>query len=173
VIEEERVMCAKQAKGAARAGAVVPVGLTLGEVEDLVRLARQYEKSMGVSRYFVRFASGPEMRARFRFVAQESEVLEAFARAQLENARGTDSEYTVEFLPRALVAFWGRTLSSLGSERSRRKMNRERLAVRKSVDAKLEAAVRDLYTRDREFARSEIATRREREVAWMQERLEA
>jgi hypothetical protein len=148
------------------------VVMTRAELEDLVRLARQYEKSMGFSRHFVRFASGPEMRARFRFVAQESDVLEAFARAELEAADSGDSDTrTVDFLPRTLIAFWGRALSSLRSDRSRRRLGRERLATRQAVETKLRDAFAELYRRDTVLARSEIETRREREIAWINEAL--
>jgi hypothetical protein len=152
----------------------VRLSLTRDELEDLVRLARQYEKSMGFSRFFVRFASGPEMRARFRFVAEESDVLEAFARAQLQAASNADTDvHEVDLLPRALIAFWGRALSSLRSERSRRRLGREALATRQGLEAMLRAAFVELRSRDATLAQSEIETRREREVVWIREALEA
>ena len=152
----------------------VTLSLNREEANDLVALARYYEKSMGVSRYFVRFASGPEMRARFRFVKLESDVLEQFARAIVERMHLTDAdEGETDITPRALVAFWGRALSSLNSSRSRRKLSPEKLRVRTSVEVRLRTAVARLQQAAPGVLDDEIATRRTSEAQWMRERLDS
>jgi hypothetical protein len=82
-----------------------------------------------------------------------------------------EEERAVSFTPRALVAFWGRALSSLDSQRSRRKMSDDQIRVREAVAAKLQNGVEALHRKSRKLMESEIATRRAPEVAWMLERL--
>jgi hypothetical protein len=148
------------------------LSLSLAEVNDLVKLARYYEKSMGFSRYLVRIASGSVMRARFRFVSEESRILEQFvASVRTEMEAGNETEREIRFTPRSLIAFWGRALSSLDSQRSRRKISAENLRLREDLTRKLQNAVTRLYERSRKLMESEISTRRAPEVTWMLERL--
>jgi len=147
--------------------------LSLTEVNDLVKLSRYYENSMGFSRYLVRVASGSVMRARFKFVSDESRILEQFASSiRTEMETGDEAEREVQFTPRSLVAFWGRALSSLDSQRSRRKMTAGTLQLREELALKLQNTVGKLHKRSRKLVESEIATRRAPEVTWMLERLQ-
>jgi hypothetical protein len=142
------------------------------EVEDLVTLSRYYEKSMGLSRHLVRIASGSVMRARFRFVSDESQILEKFASSVRNDMKEKgEEERPVPFTPRALVAFWGRALSSLDSQRSRRKMSDDQIRIREELTAKLQQAVAALYKKSRGAMEREIETRRATEAVWMRERL--
>jgi hypothetical protein len=148
------------------------IEFTRDEVADLVALARHYERTMGVSRHFVRFASGTEMRNRFQFVAEESKVLEQFASAMLTAMdESGDVNREIQITPRALIAFWGRALSSLDSSRSRRKLSPSRLELRMDVERKLQDAVTHLHRENPGLVEAEIATRRSREAVWMNERL--
>jgi hypothetical protein len=145
---------------------------SLQEAEDLLELARFYEKSMGASRFFVRLVSGSETRARFKFVAQESDILHAFMQATLADMRAAgEPTHDVVFTLRALVAFWGRAISSLESQRSRRKLSPKKLEARRALELRLREAVRSLHTQSPKMVDDELATRREREITWMQERL--
>ena len=165
-------MSKKARKPESHRGRQAAIELTREEVADLVRLARHYEKTMGVSRFFVRFISGAEMKSRFRFVEEESAVLEQFARSVLTNmeGKGQDSR-KVTITPRALLAFWGRALSSLQSSRSRRRLSPARLALRTTLEGKLQDAVTALHRESPAVVDAEVSTRRERETRWMQERL--
>lgn len=146
--------------------------MTRDEVADLMALARHYEKTMGISRHFVRFASGTEMRSRFHFVVEESKVLEQFASATLAGMDASDDEIReVGITPRALIAFWGRALSSLDSSRSRRKLSPSRLTLRTGLEEKLREAVTRLHREVPVQIDAEIETRRTREATWMKERL--
>jgi hypothetical protein len=142
-------------------------------VDDLVRLAHYYEKSMGLGRFFVRLASGPEMKARFRFVQEESDVLEQFASAIVASMQANgQAEIDAEITVRALIAFWGRALSSLNSSRSRRRLSPEKVRIRTALEARLHEKAADLRHVSPDLLTSEIATRRSSEVQWMRERLE-
>jgi hypothetical protein len=146
--------------------------LSLAEVTDLVEIARYYEKSMGFSRHAVRLVSGSVMRARFRFVSEESRILERFvASVRTEMEAENEPEREIKFTPRSLVAFWGRALSSLDSPRSTRKMSAENIRLREDLACKLQNSVAKLYKRSRKLVEAEIATRRAPEVRWMLERL--
>lgn len=151
----------------------VTLRLTRDEVDDLVGLAHYYEKTMGLSRFFVRLASGPEMKARFRFVQQESDVLEQFASAIVAAMRASDqAEIDAEITVRALIAFWGRALSSLNSSRSRRRLSSEKVRIRTALEAHLYEKIAGLRRVSPDLLLSEIATRRSSEAQWMHERLE-
>jgi hypothetical protein len=166
-------MAAKKRSSNAPSSFQASITLSAEHAADLIALARYYRTSMGIGRYLVRFGSGREMRARYRFVEDESKVLEAFAESVVQRLEGSNEPVgTVQMTPRALIAFWGRALSSLESTRSRRKLSPARLEVREAVEQQLRSAAAELLQQDRSRTLAEIHTRREREVAWMRERLQ-
>jgi hypothetical protein len=150
--------------------ATVTLSLTVEDVDDLVRVAGYYERSMGFMRHVVRLTSARAIRQRFRFVAEESRWLTVFAEATRADMRGSETE--VDFTPRALIAFWGRALSSLQSKRSRRRMTPTQLAQRELLAGKLERAAARLLLDKPGVMAEELRTRRASEVTWMRERLE-
>jgi hypothetical protein len=152
-----------------RSVSTVSVTLTRQQVDDLVRLAGYYQRSMGVMRHVVRLTSPGPIRRRFRYVAEESRYLQAFAESL--RAEMTDDAQSLEFTPRSLVAFWGRALSSLDSRRSRRRMSAEEIERREALTAVMRRAVERLWIKDPALTESEIATRRAPEAAWMREQL--
>jgi hypothetical protein len=147
----------------------VPVTLSREEVDDLVRLSGYYQRSMGVMRHIVRLTAGGPTRRRFKFVAEESKYLLAFA----ESVRSEMTAETIDaqFTPRTLVAFWGRALSSLNSKRSRRRLSAVDIERREILSDKFRRAVERLWLKDPELAEAEIATRRTTESDWMREAL--
>jgi hypothetical protein len=147
------------------------VGIRLNddELADLIDMATYYERSMGIMRHVVRVTSSREMRQRFRFIAEESRWLETFARAA-HDERSEDGE--IVFTARALVAFWGRALSSLQSKRSRRRMSPLKLEQRELLAEKLARSAEKLWLRNPELMAQEVAGRREPEAEWMWQRLD-
>lgn len=148
----------------------VKLDLTAGEIDDLAALAGYYERSMGMMRHVVRFTSPGPIRRRFQFVAEESRWLRAFAES-LQSAPA-ESRREVEFTPRALVAFWGRALSSLQSKRSRRRMSPGAIAARQVLSDKLGRAAAELWLRDPATLSREVGTRRAPEAEWMRRQIE-
>lgn len=132
----------------------------------LADLAHVYER-LGPFRAVVRVTSGPETRRRFRFVADESMLLQRLMERTAAEMRGDLAE--VPLTPRALIALWGRVLTGL--QKKRRGPDTETLARRALLDDKLSAAARALGARDPEALEREIRTRRLPEVEWMRERL--
>lgn len=143
----------------------ISVKLTRDEIDDLVQLARYYERSMGPMRHVVRLTSSGVIRRRFQFVAEESRWLAAFAESVRDEEAANAGEVT--FTPRSLVAFWGRALSSLNSKRSRRRLSPAALERREALAEKLRRAVERLWLQQRNIAENEIATRRASEAEWM------
>ena len=142
------------------------------EVLLLKRIAPYYQKAMGPMRVVVRLAAPRDVRTKYRFIVQESEWLRKFVEAVLEDMEGEDAEeFVVRLTPRALIAFWGRLLSSLNSRRSRRRLSARELEGRSALSAKLEATAREMWDRDRGDIEREIATRKRSEAEWMRERL--
>jgi hypothetical protein len=156
-------------KKRARPNVTVSVTLTREQVDDLVRLASYYQRSMGVMRHVVRLTSPGPIRRRFRFVAEESRYLQAFAEAV--RAEMTNDSDPTELTPRSLVAFWGRALSSLNSKRSRRRMSAEEIGRREALADTLRRSTERLWLNEPALVESEIATRRAPEAAWMREQL--
>lgn len=151
----------------------ITVHLDLEDVQTLRDLAHYYERSMGRFRLIVRATSRAEVRSRFRFVAQESEVLQEYADALLREMTEQQLEsMAVELAPRALVAFWGRILASLGSRRSRRRLSSAEIERREALSEKLAEAAARANKRDRAALERELATRRPIEATWIRERLQ-
>jgi len=138
------------------------------ELVVLGRVTHYYERSMGVTRHLVRLTARGDVKDKFRFIVDESLWLER----AVEQARGTISQsdsstVTVTFTPRAIVALWGRLLSSVNTPRSRRKLRREDVRAREMLSEKLGLSLRALEDLDPALVRAEVATRRTREVEWM------
>ena len=127
---------------------------------------------MGPARYMVRFTSNAQVRSKFRFVADESAVLQAFAEATRDEmaAEGSTTR-DVTMTARTLVAFWGRVLSSLNNRRSRRKLSADGIGEREQLADKLGAAARIVSRQKGVDIERELQTRRTDEAAWMRERL--
>lgn len=153
----------------ARSNRTVLVTLSREQVDDLVRLAGYYQRSMGAMRHVVRLTSPAPIRRRFQFVAEESRYLQAFAES-VRDEMGNDPRPT-EFTPRSLVAFWGRALSSLNSKRSRRRMSADEIGRREALAEILRRSVERLWVQEPALIEGEIATRRVPEAAWMRELL--
>jgi hypothetical protein len=149
------------------------IDLTTDELQCLVAVSDYYQRSWGPMRHLVRLTTAPEMRTRLRFLSDESRVLRSFAQAKLAEAgEEPDVPTRVEFTPAALIAFWGRILSSLQSTRSRRRLKASEIALRETLAGKLEAAARSLRARHGDLVDAAIDARRPVEQAWMHERLE-
>ncbi len=151
----------------------IGIVLSTAELYTLDELAHYYHKSMGPMRYIVRFTAAAEVRAKYRFIAQESLWLDRFIKAVLEEPVADGEERCVEFAPPALVAYWGRVLSSLHSKRARRRMKPHDLATRERLSQKFLEAARTLERHQPGSLEIELRTRRPTEVVWMQEQLGA
>lgn len=158
---------------AERAPSVV-VELSREDVQTLAALAHFYDRSLRPVRLFIRITSGRDMRRRIRFVAEESNWLEQFARAaQDEMAAAGAQSHGVRLTVRSLIAFWGRVLASLNTPRSRRKLSEAQIEERERLALKLEEAAARLAGRDRAALHRELDTRRPVEAGWIRERLES
>lgn len=149
----------------------VVIHFSFNELRTLGRLAHYYQRSMGPMRYVVRLTASAEVRAKYRFIAEESRWLQRFIESVLAEAAPGDEEVPVEFASRTVIAFWGRALSNLHSKRARRRMKPEEVAIRERLTEKLCAAARDLEARWPGTLESEFATRRPDEATWMREQL--
>jgi hypothetical protein len=150
--------------------AKIAVEITLADLDTLISISHYYEKSFGRFRHVVRLTSGREMRARYRFMYEESGWLDKFARSTRERAETQlDELVAVSFTPVALVAFWGRLLASLNSRHSRRKISAEEIQARGELARKLgSAATAMLSPAELEEL---LATRRPIEASWMRTEL--
>ncbi len=150
----------------------VTIGLSRSEIELLVKLAHFYERSMGPMRYLVRLTAGSEVRAKYRFIAQESRWLERFIASGLsEQSTTSQKEIDLEFSYRAVIAFWGRVLSSLNSRRSRRRLKGQRRIEREELERKFRRTAREIERASPGQLEREFETRRPVEVDWMREAL--
>lgn len=143
-----------------RSPPTISVELERYEADTLVGLARFYERSMGPARHVVRLTAGPAFRAKYRFMADESRILEEFALSVVTDmeASGEDRETVAMTIP-TLVAFWGRVIASLASRRSRRKLSAAEASHREALGAKLAAAASRVANRDRPAVSQAISTR--------------
>lgn len=150
----------------------IRISLDVLELKTLSSITDYYQKSMGPMRILVRFTSGPEMRRRFQFVAEESRWLRRAMEA--EEAKFSDmdgGEKAIDLTPRAAVALWGRLLSSLHSARSRRKLSVAEINRREVLAVKIQAALAAFGADRHDRLLYEIGTRREPEQGWMRELL--
>jgi hypothetical protein len=95
----------------------------------------------------------------------------------MTNASGTSAQRastaTLVLTPRALVALWGRLLSSTRTARARRRAKAQELATREALAQKLRDAALQVRAVQPDVLEEEIATRRPVEAAWMHEELSA
>lgn len=150
----------------------VEVDLTRVDIDVMIALANYYERSMGPMRHIVRLTARREIRARFRFLADESKWLKQFAVASRDDldAQRTDHMPTT-VTARALIAFWGRLLAAQGSRRATRKLSPQQIKEREDLATKLQSAAGTLAARNRARVEEEIRTRRPAEADQMRKAL--
>jgi hypothetical protein len=149
----------------------ITVRVTDVEVSILDRLAYYY-LSMRPVRFIIRFTAPMEMRARIKFISEESKWLRRFARSTRDRFRADGTgEADVAFTVRASIAFWGRLLASLNTPRSRRKLSAREVERRQALASKFQAALGPAARNHRKLLEAELATRRPIEQVWMRERL--
>jgi hypothetical protein len=150
----------------------VSVSLSLDEVATLVLLASYYGRTLGSVRRMIQLVSPGEMRAKARFVQEETYWLRRFAEAQRDRMSSLEAgESTVEFTPRSLVAFYGRTLASLNVPRRRRRLSPAKIEAREALAEKFRTALEALRSSDGSVLEEELQTRRLRERQWITEAL--
>lgn len=143
-------------------GAVIT--LTGPEKETLRNLADYHLRAMGPMRHLVRLTSRREVRQRLGYLTQESMYLRLFMEGELQKEAG---EGPVMFTIPALVAFWGRVLSSLNTRRSRRKLKPSEVERREELSRRFAAVARQLSPHERASFDQELDTRRPREIQWI------
>ena len=150
----------------------VPVVLSLDDVVMLVGLSSYHGPVMGSMRRVIQFASRGEMRAKARFIQEESYWLRRFAKATRDRmvADGTTVS-PVSFTPRTLVAFYGRALATLNVPRTRRRLSPSALQRWEALADTLGNALQSLYSTDPALVLTELETRRPSEHQWIEERL--
>jgi hypothetical protein len=150
----------------------VSILLSLDEIATLVRLSSYHGRTLSFVRRVIQLVSAGEMRAKARFVQEESYWLRRFAQAnrdRIEANGGTES--AVEFTPRSLVAFYGRTLGTLNVPRTRRRLSAKQIEQREALAEKLRSALVTLYRNEPELVAEELQTRRLRERTWIDQAL--
>jgi hypothetical protein len=147
------------------------VMLSQRDLDALVRVADLY-MTIKPLRPIVRFAAPRDIRARFRFVADESRWLKRFAREMRTGMRSDGlKEREVTFTLPALVGFWGRLLASVNSPRTRRRLSKTEFEIRQELIARFQEALTALASRNRRQVEEQIQTRRPVEEVWMRDRL--
>lgn len=150
----------------------VRIILSFDEISTLVRLANYYGRGLGFVQRAIQVVSPGEMRIKARFVQEESYWLKRFAEANRDRmALAPDSSSPVEFTPRALLAFYGRTLGTLNVPRTRRRLSPTAIEQREALAAKLHASIVTLNSSDPKLVHSELDTRRMRERQWIEDAL--
>lgn len=156
----------------ARAGRGTPrevrITVSVDELRTLALVADYYKRSMGPLRHVVRLTASAEVRGKYRFISEESLWLKRFIESVLPVDGGdSTAQIEVDFASRAVIAFWGRVLSSLHSKRARRRMKPVDLALREGLNQKLRDAARRLQAQDAGCLDADLLTRRPAEVGWM------
>lgn len=149
----------------------IVVLLSTDELRTLGQLAHYYFRSMGRMRYIIRLTAPAEVRAKYRFISEESRWLQKFIESVPIESADHAGEIGAEFASRTIIAYWGRVLSSLHSKRARRRMKPEDVTLREGLAEKLCAAAQQLETRCPGSLESDLATRRPDEASWMREQL--
>lgn len=150
----------------------IRVELSVAELATLERLSSYYGRTLSPVRRVIQLMSGGEMRAKVRFVEEETYWLRRFAAAQrAEMEERGDLSGPVELTPRTLVAYYGRTLGTLRLPRSRRRLSPQAVREREQLAAKLHAAVAALHLAAPDLVRTEIESRRLREREWIEDAL--
>jgi hypothetical protein len=146
--------------------------MSLDEIHALMSLSSYYGRGLGFVRRAIQLASSGEMRAKARFVHEETYWLQRFAEANWNRMQaGGDTESPIDFTTRSLVAFYGRTLGSLNVPRSRRRLSPGQIEQREALAEKLHAALMELNATDHELVADELQTRRLREREWIEQAL--
>ncbi len=142
------------------------------EAKLLVHVATHYQRAMGPMRFLVRLTAPAEIKAKYRFVSEESRWLKRFAQATYDQMQADRAETAdVSFTPSALIAFWGRLLTSLNSRRSRRRMSHDQVRAREGLAAKVQEAALSLWKESPEIVDQVLETRRPTEAEWIRQRL--
>jgi len=151
--------------------ATTVVHLSQRDMDSLVRVADIY-MSIRPIRSLIRFTAPLAMRARIRYVADESKFLKRLARDTRASMRASrEDERDVPLTIPALVGFWGRLLASLRTPRLRRRLSRSEYEVRDALHPRFQIALADLLPRCRRQIEDQLATRRPVEEIWMREAL--
>jgi hypothetical protein len=146
--------------------------ISVEEARSLIGVSDVYQRSMGPMRHVVRLTTSRDVRGRFDFLDEESRILRSFAEAMVKEAGERPSGHArIRFTLKALIAYWGRLLSSTQTPRSRRRLSEEEIERREALAAKLTACALSLQARAAAAVEDEIGTRRPSERAWMRERL--
>jgi siroheme synthase (precorrin-2 oxidase/ferrochelatase) len=123
-------------------------------------------------RFVVRLAAPRGIRARIRYVADESKWLKRLAREIRTSMRSTgEEERDVSFTIPALVGYWGRLLVSVNTPRTRRRLSKSELETRQSLIPRFQEAISSLLPRNRREIEEQLQTRRAAEEIWMRDRL--
>jgi hypothetical protein len=147
------------------------VQLSRRDLDTLVRVADLYMTIRPI-RFLVRFAAPRSIRSRLRYVSDESKWLKRLAREIRTNMRvGGDPEREVPLTIPVLVGFWGRLLASVNTPRTRRRLSKSELQVRKTLILRFQEALSSLLRRHRRAVEDQLRTRRPAEEIWMRERL--
>jgi hypothetical protein len=148
------------------------VRISQRDVDSLVRVADLY-MTLRPLRFLMRLTAPPSIRARIRYVSDESRWLKRLAREIRASMRASGEEDRDEpFTIPALVGYWGRLLASVNTPRTRRRLSRKELEVRQSLIARFQEALSSLLDRNRRQIEDQLQTRRPAEEIWMRDRLD-
>jgi hypothetical protein len=171
----ERTMTQSKSKGAdrrRRPTGTISIRLSLDEVLTLIQLSSYYGRMLGAVRRIIQMVSPGEMRAKSKFVQEEAYWLRRFAEAQRDRMKSQgETESVIDFTPKALVAFYGRTLASLNVPRTRRRLSPEKIEAREALAEKLRSALVNRRSDNQALVDAEVQTRRLREREWIVEKL--
>ena len=112
-------------------------------------------------RFVVRMTAPSQIRARFRFVGDESKWLKRLAKETRAGMRedGRDERDVPLTIP-TLVGYWGRLLTSLNTPRHRRRLSGSEYDVRHSMLPRFQDALGSLLVHHRRRIEDQLATRR-------------
>lgn len=149
----------------------IAVRLSQRDLDSLVRVSDLY-MSAKPFRLIVRVTAPRQIRARFRFVGDESKWLKRLAKETRAGMRedGVEERDVLLTIP-ALIGYWGRLLASLNTKRHRRRLTRSEYEARQAMVPRFQQALESLLERHRAHIEEQIATRRPVEEIWMRERL--
>jgi hypothetical protein len=149
----------------------IAVRLSQRDLDSLVRVSDLYMTARPF-RFVVRMTAPSQIRARFRFVGDESKWLKRLAKETRAGMRedGRDERDVPLTIP-TLVGYWGRLLTSLNTPRHRRRLSGSEYDVRHSMLPRFQDALGSLLVHHRRRIEDQLATRRPAEEIWMRERL--
>lgn len=136
-------------------------------------LAHHYEKVLGATRHVVVWTTPSRIRRRYHFIVQESNRLEQVADKWLRQIDTTrETAVGVQLSLEETIAFWGRTLASLRTRRSRRRLSAEAVAIRETLSQKFLRGVSSVWRQRPTEVHRLLETRRPVEARWMLDALE-